>query len=162
MNRKEFMKEVILIGVDDSESAHLAAESAASLASALGGELHIVSASNVNLTETYQRVRSQNLPAGQVNAYRDLESKHATKAELTSSLVADKIRLLFPDIKIHSKGLSGVPGVALVSEANRIGANIIVVGNRRVQGPARILGSIARAVASEANCDVYIVNTHKR
>ena len=49
----------------------------------------------------------------------------------------------------------------LVSEADRLEARLIVVGNRRVQGPARILGSIARTVAANASCDVYVANTRQ-
>ena len=39
---------------------------------------------------------------------------------------------------------------------------MIVVGNKRVQGFTRFLGSVARTIASEAHCDLYIVNTHQR
>ena len=41
-------------------------------------------------------------------------------------------------------------------------ADVIVVGNKRVQGVSRILGSIARYVAAHAPCDVYIAHTHQR
>ena len=36
---------------------------------------------------------------------------------------------------------------------------MIVVGNKRVQGLARVLGSVASAVAQHAPCDVYIAKT---
>ena len=36
---------------------------------------------------------------------------------------------------------------------------MIVVGNRRVQGVSRVLGSIASDVLRRAPCDVLIVNT---
>jgi nucleotide-binding universal stress UspA family protein len=47
----------------------------------------------------------------------------------------------------------------MCEEARRLGARIIVVGNRRVQGASRVLGSIASDVAKQAPCDVLIVNT---
>ena len=53
----------------------------------------------------------------------------------------------------------GKPAEALVEEAKRRNAELIVVGNRRVQGIGRILGSVARSVAQHAPCDVYIVKT---
>ena len=36
---------------------------------------------------------------------------------------------------------------------------MIVVGNRRVQGATRVLGSIANDVARQAPCNVLIVHT---
>ncbi len=53
----------------------------------------------------------------------------------------------------------GKPADALVHVAKEIGADLIVVGNRRVQGISRLLGSVATDVAHHAPCDVYIVKT---
>ncbi len=52
------------------------------------------------------------------------------------------------------------PANALCEEAARLDASIIVVGNKRVQGAARVLGSIAGDVAKRAPCNVFIVHTH--
>ncbi|MFI5426024.1 universal stress protein [Aeromicrobium sp. UC242_57] len=60
---------------------------------------------------------------------------------------------------IHPSPVQGKPADALVSAAKEIGADLIVVGNRRVQGISRILGSVATDVAHHAPCDVYIVKT---
>lgn len=46
--------------------------------------------------------------------------------------------------------------------AEELDAEIIVIGNKRVQGIARILGSIARDVAAHAPCDVYVAHTHSK
>jgi len=51
------------------------------------------------------------------------------------------------------------PAAALCSEAERLQASIIVVGNKRVQSAARVLGTIALDVAKQAPCNVYIVHT---
>lgn len=48
----------------------------------------------------------------------------------------------------------------LCEEAARLEASVIVVGNKRVQGAARVLGSIAGDVAKRAPCNVLIVHTH--
>ena len=48
----------------------------------------------------------------------------------------------------------------LCDEAVRLDASMIVVGNKRVQGAARVLGSIAGDVAKRAPCNVLIVHTH--
>ena len=52
------------------------------------------------------------------------------------------------------------PATALCEEATRLEASTIVVGNKRVQGAARVLGSIAGDVAKRAPCNVLIVHTH--
>ncbi len=52
------------------------------------------------------------------------------------------------------------PANGLCEEANRLNASMIVVGNKRVQGAARVLGSIAGDVAKRAPCNVLIVHTH--
>ena len=51
------------------------------------------------------------------------------------------------------------PATALCDEARRLQASIIVVGNRRVKGAARLLGAVATDVARQAPCDVLIANT---
>jgi nucleotide-binding universal stress UspA family protein len=48
----------------------------------------------------------------------------------------------------------------LIEVATDHDAAVIVVGNKRVQGVTRLLGSIATDVAHKAPCDVYIANTH--
>lgn len=156
------MTKTILTGVDNSETARRAAESAAALASAFGAALHVVSAFSVNMTEAFHSVQGDNQSTDRVNAYEKLKTKYTQDAERTASRVADDLRIGFPELKILSKAVQGAPGVALINEAEQIEADVIVVGNKRVQGPTRILGSIARTVASEANCDLYVVNTHAR
>ena len=60
---------------------------------------------------------------------------------------------------VASSPVQGKPATAFVDEAIRLDARLIVVGNRRVQGVGRILGSVASSVAAHAPCDVYIVKT---
>jgi nucleotide-binding universal stress UspA family protein len=47
----------------------------------------------------------------------------------------------------------------LCEEAERLDARTIVVGNRRVQGISRVLGSVASDVTRQAPCAVLIANT---
>jgi trk system potassium uptake protein TrkA len=51
------------------------------------------------------------------------------------------------------------PATAICDEATRLNARMIVVGNRRVQGLARMLGAVATDVARRAPCDVLVANT---
>lgn len=53
----------------------------------------------------------------------------------------------------------GTPAEALIAHAEEHDASVIVVGNRRMKGLARVLGSVANSVAHEAKCNVYIADT---
>ena len=62
----------------------------------------------------------------------------------------------------RSSAAAGSPADVLLAKATELGADVIVVGNKRVQGVSRILGSVARKVAAEATCDLYIAHTTQR
>lgn len=156
------MAGVIVTGVDETETSLEAAEKAASLAAALGSELHVVTAFNVNMAETIQSVRGEPRVEEKGSAYQRVVTKHADEAERTVTSNVNTLREKFPDVSIVAKSVEGSPGSALVQEAEEAKADIIVVGNRRVQGPSRILGSVARSVAAQATCDLYVVYTHHR
>jgi nucleotide-binding universal stress UspA family protein len=134
----------IIVGVDESATAKIAAKQAAELAQQLGKPLHLVMAlkrrqassfnagaetvviDNITLAEDFLRSLKGELPGG----------LNATHAVVTKD-----------------------PADALCEEAERLGAWTIVVGNRRVQGVTRVLGSIPLDVAKQAPCNVYIVHT---
>ena len=143
------MANIIIAGVDGSETATLAAQRAAEAAEAYGGSLHIVSAYGPG----EQRTLSDGVEKVVINLRDD--------AERTSTEAAEALRSQFPSLEVTASVVSGSPADGLVSEADRLEARLIVVGNRRVQGPARILGSIARTVAANASCDVYVANTRQ-
>lgn len=151
---------IILTGVDASETARRAAEVAAELASSVGGELLIISAFKIKISEAY-RVQNRNRSTERLNVYSSLQEKYQREAEEAVSSVADGLSRRFPELKITWRAVQGEAGFALVNVAEEVNADIIVVGNRRVQGPTRILGSIAQTVASEATCDLYIANTRQ-
>jgi len=154
------MTRTILTGVDSSATALKAAKKAAVLADAFSSELHVISAFRVNTVSTIRSLQKTHDREHVNAAYREATNQQAQQAGALASTVAKKLQSDFPELKIISKGVEGEPGEALVREAEKIDADIIVVGNKRVQGPARILGSIARTVASEANCDLHVVHTH--
>jgi len=153
------MARTILTGVDNSDTALRAARKAAVLADAFGSELHVVSAFRGNTTNTIRSLQQTHERQHVQTAYRKAIDQMVEQARDVALTVAEKLQSDFPELKITSKGVEGEPGEVLVREADKIGADIIVVGNRRVQGPARIFGSIARTVASEASCDLHVVHT---
>ncbi len=134
----------IIVGVDKSDTARRAAEKAAELAAAYGANLHIV----------FCIARK---PSQQVVGSGGDQWFVNPKAE-AQTFLEDLAREL-PHDQITTKVSYSAPATAMCEEAVELGARTIVVGNRRVQGVARVLGSIAGDVLKQAPCDVLIANT---
>jgi nucleotide-binding universal stress UspA family protein len=136
----------IIVGVDGSATARVAAIQAAELASVYDRPLHIVTSMTRN---TSQEVRG----GGSEKWHFD-----------SISLAEDSLKAMAGELKATTPVTHAVvmsdPATALCEEATRLNASMIVVGNKRVQGAARVLGSIAGDVAKRAPCNVFIVHTH--
>jgi nucleotide-binding universal stress UspA family protein len=139
------MSGIIVVGVDGSGTARKAAESARDLAAALGASLHVVSAFDTDRTEVFGSGSDKWIVSD------------ADGAENVARTVADA---LVGDVKVTYSAARGKPAEALIKEADRLDAKMIVVGNRRMRGIGRVLGSVANSVAHNAPCDVYIANTY--
>lgn len=133
----------IIVGVDPSDTARRAAEKAAELAAAFGANLHLVTSAD--------RSRPIDLKVGTDQFHGDWLSD--------AGQFLDELARSLPHDTVTTAVASGDPAKALCDEAARLDARIIVVGNRRVQGAARVLGSIATAVAKSSPCDVLIAHT---
>lgn len=141
------MTQTIIVGVDQSEPARAAARTAARLSQALGAELLVVTA--------YGKYEFEVIDPTADDVY---VTTHDLALAVADEIVAD-LRTAHPGLDVSSVAVGGKPGEALVTVAERHDAGVIVIGNRRVQGLARVFGSIARDVAAHASCDVYVVNT---
>ncbi|WP_028661293.1 universal stress protein [Nocardioides insulae] len=144
------MISTIVTGVDGTDTAREAARTAARLAQTHGAALHLLSAFG---PVDVKRVNTEGVKVA-------IDFKQP--AEQTASEETALLRSEFPDLEITGGAAEGKPADALVDAAEQLGADLIVVGNKRVQGLARILGSIAADVARHAPCDVYIAHTHQR
>jgi nucleotide-binding universal stress UspA family protein len=133
----------IVVGVDGSVTAKAAAKRAAEVANALGAPLHIVMA----VSATTGRKVSGGSDSWHVDSI-------GVADEVATALAGE---LGVAEVT-HAVVVAG-PAEALCDEAARLDAEMIVVGNKRVQGAARVLGSIAGSVARQAPCDVLIVHT---
>lgn len=140
---------VILTGVDGSDSATEAARRAAELAAGLGRTLVVLCG--------YEKERVERLPVAE-----EFEFSTSEEAAATAERVAHQLALEFEGLDVVPATRFGKPAEALLDEAHSRDASVIVVGNRRVQGVARVLGSIAVDVAHKAPCDVYVAHTHSR
>lgn len=59
--------------------------------------------------------------------------------------------------RVHA--LPGDAASAILQVAEEVGADLVVVGNKGMQGLRRVLGSVPNDVAHRASCSVLIVNT---
>lgn len=135
----------LIVGVDGSDTSRRAADTAASLAVQLGAHLHVLMACD----------QEEPVEVG-VGSDRLV----INPADEAAAIALDVARALHRDgLTVHSGARYGRPSDVLCDEARRLGDALIVVGNKRVQGPARLLGSVASAVLQQAPCDVYVVKT---
>ena len=132
----------IIVGIDQSDTARRAADKAAELAGETSSTLHLLSC--VHGTSETVGVGSDQVTIDPIS-----------DAETFLKGVAGQ--LAHDDIKIHAS--YDDPSDAMCNLAEQLDARMIVVGNRRVQGAARVLGSVATQVARQAPCDVLIANT---
>ena len=139
------MADIIVVGVDGSESARHAAEAAARLAAGTGSALHVVTAYDVERREEIGVGGDRWVVSSGDDAKKVADSVAASLATSVTTLT--------------TASALGKPHEVLVDVATRLGASMIVVGNRRMRGPGRLLGSVANSVAHSAPCDVYIVKT---
>ncbi len=134
---------VIVVGLDRSETAAKAARRAAEVAAESGARLHLVMA--VDAAVSYEMVVGTDL------------FRVDNRADGHDFLGA--VGRSFEGIAVTTEVSDESPARALVDAAKRVGAGTIVVGNRRVQGASRVLGSVATDVLRRADCDVLVVDT---
>lgn len=61
------------------------------------------------------------------------------------------------EVEIHTD--VGDPADVIVAVADRVGADLIVVGSKGMRGTRRILGSVPNSVAHKAGCHVLVAKT---
>ena len=127
----------IVIGAATTEAAARAIATGLELAAAVGAEVDLVVA---------------------FDDYRDriepLEKPATAEAEaFLEGLAADT------SVVTHGHAQPGDPADAILAVAEAVDADLIVVGNKGMQGPARILGSVTNTVSHRAPCSVLIVST---
>jgi nucleotide-binding universal stress UspA family protein len=137
---------IVIVGVDGSETAMKAARTAADLASAMGATLNVVTAYASDKIEVVEI-------AGEDWTVSDSEQAHKAAQRVALLLGASGVSTTYT-------AAHGKPHEVLISEAERLEAKVIVVGNRRMQGLGRVLGSVANTVAHNAPCDVFIAKTN--
>jgi nucleotide-binding universal stress UspA family protein len=138
------MFKTILVAADDSATAARAVQTAVELVKALGGDLHVMTAYRP------ESVKVERLPAEYIDRVTD-----------PADLLLEKLRKEIEKEGVQAKyhPAAGSAADAIVTVADHVGADLIVVGNRGMKGVRRVLGSVPNSVAHSANCSVLIVDT---
>ncbi len=136
---------VYVVGTDGSDTAVKAAARAGELAKATGATIHVVCAFSGRSTTTVGVGSDVYSISGFDQAEQVAQQQVAVyrTAGVTATVAVSEAK----------------PGSAILDEAEKVKADMIVVGNRRMQGVQRVLGAVANDVVHHAPCDVLVVKT---
>ena len=137
----------ILVPTDFSDSARGAVDFAVGLAEKLGASVRLlhVHRAAVEMLSPYEVA----LPA---SVYE--EAADAARIRFDEELVhANKLRA-----RVEGQVVEGRPSVAILEEAGKVGADLIVMGSRGLTGIKHVVfGSVAGVVVRHAACPVITV-----
>lgn len=140
---------VIVVGTDGSERAAVAVGEALTLAKGSGAKVHAVHAVSHGVATGFH-----DSVGGQIDVRKSREALDNMNAQLLAEAERQGVPL-----QVHNPGSSDVAD-ALLSIAEAVHADLVVVGNRGMSGMTRfVLGSVPNKVAHQCPCSVLIVNT---
>ena len=138
----------IVVGTDGSETAGEAVALAVQIARQNSARLHlVVGVHSSTAVAVPSGGASFSDPAGGPVLRKAAESVLESMAEAVEGL----------DVEIHTD--VGNPADVIVRVADEVGADLIVVGSKGMQGKRRILGSVPNSVAHKAGCHVLVAKT---
>ena len=139
------MFETVVVGADGSATAAEAVRVAIELVKLTDGQLHIVTA----------------YKPGQLHSAAGEEyTGSLSAADLAQSVLTDLAsRARSGGIAVQTHLKDAAPADAICDVATEVEADVIVVGNKGMQGVRRVLGSVPNSVAHQAPCAVLIAFT---
>jgi nucleotide-binding universal stress UspA family protein len=139
------MYRVIVVGTDGSETAAVAVHHATGLAKLTGATLHIVHA--------YPRI----LPASTDDPEGVIASIAAAGEFVCERAAAEA---LSEGVRVETHARRADAADLLIDVAEKLGADLLVVGNRGMSGVRRfVLGSVPNKVSHHCPCSLLIVST---
>jgi nucleotide-binding universal stress UspA family protein len=142
----------ILLAVDGSEDSLAAVEEAARTPWPEGSVVRIVSVAEIPFP-TQQWAAP--MPSGSYQEWERIFEERSV--ENTTQAMARFGEIAGAQTETTAKTLKGDPKITILDEAERCGADLIVVGTRGHASGIFWLGSMSRAVASHAKCSVEVV-----
>jgi nucleotide-binding universal stress UspA family protein len=147
----------ILLAVDGSEAGLAAVEEAARTPWPEGSTVRIVSVTDIPFpTQQW----AMPMP---ISSYEEWERIFEERSvENTAQAMARFGEIAGAQTEAQAKTLKGDPKIAILDEAERWGADLIIVGSHGYNTMERLwLGSVSRAVASHAKCSVEVARRRK-
>jgi nucleotide-binding universal stress UspA family protein len=144
------MYKTLVVGTDGSQTADEAVKAAADLARSWGSELHIVTA-----------FRTPRSGMGSVTG-ADLAESGAGQAlaeEGARAVGLAAIEKFGEGVAAEAHAAQGNADDVILATAAEVGADLIVVGSKGMQGARRYLGSVPNSVAHGADCAVLVAKT---
>lgn len=145
----------IVVGTDGSATAERAVEQAAALAAADGARLVVVSAYTPGEGPASD-VAVDTVPS---------DIRFTLTDRVQAEELAERGRVVAKQAgvaKVVVQALAGDPASVLLTAAEDVNADLIVVGSKGLTSHAHlILGSVASSVAHHAPCDVLVAHTTK-
>ena len=141
----------IVVGTDGSDTAAGAVALAVDLAQRSGATLHLVSAYKDPATSVaVAHVGAIAVPDGSLTAAAVKSASEELLAEVAQGTQG---------IPVKTHAVAGSPADVLISVAESVGADLIVVGSKGMKGARRIIGSVPNSVAHRSPCHVIIAKT---
>jgi nucleotide-binding universal stress UspA family protein len=138
------MFRTVVVGADDSPTATVAVDAAIDLVELSQGTLHVVSA------YTPDSRLSSSVPS----EFRDSAQPDSRVRSVLDGLTA---RARIRGVPVEAHDHRGAPAEAIQEVADRVQADLIVVGSQGMN--RRVLSSIPNSIAHAASCAVLIVKT---
>ena len=142
----------IVVGTDGSESAAEAVRQAVELAGLTGARLDVVSA--------YEPVPNRRVESEVAQAPGDVAHEFGPREEATFALDSAVGAATAAGIEVTPHAMDGDPADAILDVAEKVGADLIMVGNKGMTGAPRfLLGSVPNKVSHHSPCSVIIAKT---
>jgi nucleotide-binding universal stress UspA family protein len=142
----------IVVGTDGSDSALEAVRQAVEIARLTEARLDVVSA--------YEPVPKRRVESEREGAPADVQHEFGPREDVTFALDSATAMARESDVEVTPHAMDGDPADAILQTAEKVEADLIVVGNKGMTGARRfLLGSVPNKVSHHAECSVIIVRT---
>lgn len=138
----------IVVGTDGSETAAQAVALAVELAKQHRAALHLVVGVHTPAAVS--------VPSGGASVS---DPRGGAPLRRAAQQMLEDVAQGVEDLEVEIHTDTGDPADVIVAVADRVGADLIVVGSKGMRGTRRILGSVPNSVAHKAGCHVLVAKT---
>jgi len=145
----------ILLATDGSEFSERAARSIAERPWPTGTEVEVISVVELHLGTTQALFEPPFVDNDQLEQQR---AEGMKRAEVAVASAVEILSKSFPKVSESISVLLGGPRNVIIDEADKCGADLIVVGSHGHRGFERfLLGSVSEGIARHAHCSVEVI-----